>query len=67
MKSITICTLHEIFRLIRPWLMISVDHVPHRTGIRNAYKIVVGKSEGKRPHRKHRRGWKDLRDPCGSG
>jgi hypothetical protein len=47
--------------------MISVDHVPHRTGIRNAYKIVVGKSEGKRPHRKHRRGWKDLRDPCGSG
>jgi hypothetical protein len=27
--------------------------------MRNAYKILVGKPEGKRPFRRHEHGWKD--------
>jgi hypothetical protein len=34
-----------------------VGHVAHIGEMRNVYKIFVGKSEGKRPLRKHRHGW----------
>jgi hypothetical protein len=34
-----------------------VGHVAHMGEMRNLYKILVGKSEGKRPLRKHRHGW----------
>jgi len=36
-----------------------VGHIAHMGEVRNAYKIVVGKSEGKRPCRMHRHRCKD--------
>jgi hypothetical protein len=35
-----------------------VGHVVHVGDMRNAYKILVGKSEGKRPFRRCRSRWK---------
>jgi len=34
-----------------------VGHVAHMGEMRNVYKILVGKSEGKRSLRKHRHRW----------
>jgi hypothetical protein len=34
-----------------------VGHVAHMGEMRNVYKILVGKSEGKGPLRKHRQKW----------
>jgi hypothetical protein len=39
--------------------MRSSRHVLRIGEIRNEYKILVGKPEGKRPHRKPRRRWED--------
>jgi len=39
--------------------MRSSRHVLRIVEIRNAYKILVEKPEGKRPHRKPRRRWED--------
>jgi hypothetical protein len=37
-------------------------HVARKGEMRNAYKILVGMPEGKRPLGKPRREWKDLRE-----
>jgi len=34
-------------------------HVPHMGGMRNAYKILVRKYEGRRPLRRPRDGWEN--------
>jgi len=34
-------------------------HVAHKGGRRGAYRVVVGKPEGKRPLERPGRGWKD--------
>jgi len=36
-----------------------MGHVAHMGQMRNVYKILVGKPEGKRPPRRPRHGWKD--------
>jgi len=36
-------------------------HVARVGEMRDAYTILVGKSEGRRPLGRHRRGWKDIR------
>jgi hypothetical protein len=36
-----------------------VEHVVHMGEMRNAYKILVGKPEGKRPVRRLRHRWED--------
>jgi hypothetical protein len=36
-----------------------VEHVAHMEDMRNAYKIMVRKPEGKRPHGRPRYRWED--------
>jgi uncharacterized short protein YbdD (DUF466 family) len=33
--------------------------VAHKVKLRNAYKLLVGKPDGKRPLERHRRKWED--------
>jgi hypothetical protein len=33
------------------------EHIAHKGGMRSAYKVLVGKSEGKKPLGRHRRKW----------
>jgi hypothetical protein len=39
------------------WRMNYTGHLAHIQRMRNAYKILVGKPEGKRPRRRLRRRW----------
>jgi hypothetical protein len=39
--------------------MIWAGHLAHTSEMRNAYNILVGKSEGETPHRRLRCRWKD--------
>jgi hypothetical protein len=47
-----------IIRIIKPRRMRSAGHVA-RMGEKNAYRILVGKPEGKRPLGRPRRRWAD--------
>jgi hypothetical protein len=49
----------SISRVIKSWRMMWVGHVVHMVGMRNAYKILVGKSEGRRPLGRPRCRWED--------
>jgi hypothetical protein len=49
----------NIISVIRSKRMNWVGHVAHMGEIRNAYKSLVGRPEGKRPLGRPRRRWKD--------
>jgi hypothetical protein len=51
----------DIIRLIKSRRIIWAGHVERMREMRNAYKILVGKPEGIRPHGRHRRRWEDNR------
>jgi hypothetical protein len=45
--------------MIKPRRMRWAGHVASMGGMRNAYKILAGKPEGRRPEDRHRRRWED--------
>jgi hypothetical protein len=49
----------NIIMVIKSRRMRWAENIAHVVQMRNAYKILVGKPEGKRPLRKPRRKWKD--------
>jgi hypothetical protein len=49
----------NVIRLIRSRRMEWARHVARMESMRNAYKMLVGKPEGKRPLGRPRRRWKD--------
>jgi hypothetical protein len=49
----------NVIRVIKSRVVRWAGHVEHLVEMRNAYKILVGKAEGKRPHRRCRRRWED--------
>jgi hypothetical protein len=49
----------SIFRMIKLRRMRWAGHVAHMREKRNAYRILVGKPEGKRPLGRRRRRWKN--------
>jgi len=49
----------NIIRVIKSRRMIWVGHVVHMGEMKNAYKILVGKSKGKKPPRRPRHRWED--------
>jgi hypothetical protein len=51
---INLYTPPNIFRLIKSRRMRWVGHVAHMGQMRNAYRLLVGKPEGKRPFRRPR-------------
>jgi hypothetical protein len=57
--------LHDLYsspsniRIIKPRMMRWAGHVARIRENRNAYRLVVGKSGGKRPLGRPRRGWVD--------
>jgi hypothetical protein len=46
-------------RMIKSWRKRWVEHIARRREKRNAYRILVGKPEGKRPLGRRRRRWVD--------
>jgi hypothetical protein len=50
-------TSPDIIRVIKSKRMRWVGHVACMGEIRNAYNILVGKPEGKKPHGRHRHKW----------
>jgi hypothetical protein len=52
-------SLPNIIRMIESRRMILAGHVARMEEMRNAYEILVGKSEGKRPLGRIRRRWVD--------
>jgi hypothetical protein len=59
--------LHYLFAspyviwVIKLWWMRWVGHVAHMGEMRNAYNILVGKLEGKRPVGRPRHRWENIR------
>jgi hypothetical protein len=49
----------DIIRQIKSRRMRWVGHVARMEEGRNVYRVLVGKPEGKRPHRRPRRRWED--------
>jgi hypothetical protein len=49
----------NIIRMIKSWTMRWAGHVARRGETRNAYRILVGKPEGKRPLGRPRHRWVD--------
>jgi hypothetical protein len=49
----------NIIRVIKSWRMRLAGHVARMGEIKNAYRIVIGKPEGKRPLRRPRSRWED--------
>jgi hypothetical protein len=49
----------NIIGVIKSKMMRWAGHVEHTEGIRNAYNILIGKPEGKRPLGRIRHRWKD--------
>ena len=57
-----LCELYyssNIIRTIKSRRMRWVEHVARMGETKGVYKVVVGKTEGKRPLRRARRGWED--------
>jgi hypothetical protein len=52
-------SLPSILRMIKPRRMKWVGHVSRMKEKRNAYRLLVGNPEGKRPLGKQRRRWLD--------
>jgi hypothetical protein len=52
-------SLPNAIRIIKPRRMRWAEHVARIGEARNSYQILMGKPEGKRPLRIHRRGWED--------
>jgi hypothetical protein len=48
-NSLQNCTLHQIVTVIKSRRIRWTGHVTDMEDMRNAYKILVGKPEGKRP------------------
>jgi len=57
MTSFMICTIHQI--LLKSRRMRYVGHVTRRVERRGAYRVLMGKREGKRPLGRPRRRWED--------
>jgi hypothetical protein len=51
--------IKNIFRMNKSKIMRLEDHVAHMGKMRNAYKILVGNYEGKRPLGRLRHAWED--------
>jgi hypothetical protein len=51
--------LSSIIRMIKSGRLRWAEHVARMGGKRNAYRILVGKPEGKRPVGRSRRRWMD--------
>jgi hypothetical protein len=49
----------NIIRLMKSRKIRWVGRVERMEGMRNAYKILIGKPEGRRPLGRHRRRWED--------
>jgi hypothetical protein len=49
----------SIIRIIKSWRMRWASHVARMREKRNAYRLLVGKTEGKRPLGRPRRRWVD--------
>jgi len=61
-RSLITCTRHQIvLGRFKSRRMRWAGHAACMGEIRNAYKILVGKSEGKRPRGRPRRRWEDIR------
>jgi hypothetical protein len=58
-KLRNLCSLPSIIRMIKLKKMRWEGHVAQMGNKRNAYKILVGKPEGKRPLGRPRCGWQD--------
>ena len=56
------CSL-DIFLVIKSRIMRFVGHVARSGERRCVYRVLVGKTEGKRPHRRPRRRWKGNINP----
>jgi hypothetical protein len=54
-----LCTLPNIIRVIKSWRMRGAGHLARMGEMRNAYKMVVENSEGKRPLKRPRCRWED--------
>jgi hypothetical protein len=52
-------TSQSIIRVIKPRVMRGAEHVGHVGRMKNAYKIFLGKCEGKRPCGRQRHRWED--------
>jgi hypothetical protein len=59
-ELLNLCPSPNIIRLIKSRRMRWVGHVARIGEKRNAYRILVGKPEGKRPLRRPRRKWVDI-------
>jgi hypothetical protein len=59
MRSFITCTLPSIIRMIKARRMKWASHVTRLGEKRNAYRILMGKPEGKRPLGRPRRNWVD--------
>jgi hypothetical protein len=60
LRSFITCTLSpNIIRMIKSKRMTWAEHVARMPPKRNAYRILVGKPEGKRPLGRPRRRWED--------
>jgi hypothetical protein len=60
MRSIMICTLHQILlRVIKSRRLRWAGHVACRERMRDAYRVLLGKPEGKRLHGRPRPRWED--------
>jgi hypothetical protein len=58
MRSFVICTLVQV-RIIKSRRMRLAEHVARLGEKRNAYRLLAGKPEGKRPLGRPRRRWAD--------
>jgi hypothetical protein len=58
-KNFVTCTLSSIIRMIKSRRMRWAGHVTLMGAKRNAYRILVGKPEGKRPLGRPRHRWLD--------
>jgi hypothetical protein len=58
MKLHNVYASPDVTRLMKLTRIISAGHVPHMGDVRSAYKILVGKLEGKRPLGSCRRRWR---------
>jgi hypothetical protein len=59
MRSFITCTVLQVYRMMKSRKMGWVEHVERMIDNRIAYKILVGKPEGKKPLGRPKRRWKE--------
>jgi hypothetical protein len=59
MMNFMTCILRQIFRVIKSRRMRWAGHVARMGEGRDVYRVLVGRSECKRPVGRHRRRWED--------